>query len=162
MRAEREIAAIHRDTPLVVRASLPRTFLGLGIFAEAGLLASGIYLLMGDVKHPLEADPASMIAASVLLALATVLCCSNPVFAKRVLKHWPNMTKLETRSACWNPPFTAYGQSAASAAESGTGDGRRHSARSDVSKLDRPQDDRIGRLGWTTPAATWEGTAARG
>jgi hypothetical protein len=66
-------ANTHQSTPLVVRASLPRTFLGLGIFAEAGLVFTGVYILMEEMKRPLEADPSSVIGAGVLLALATIL-----------------------------------------------------------------------------------------
>jgi hypothetical protein len=38
-------ASGRRKTPLVVRASLPRVFLGLGVFMEASLLFCGSYLL---------------------------------------------------------------------------------------------------------------------
>jgi hypothetical protein len=50
-------AAAHQSTPLVVRASLPRTFLGLGIFAEASLVFAGIDVLMEEMRRSLEADP---------------------------------------------------------------------------------------------------------
>ena len=60
-------------TPLVVRASLPRTFWSLGAFVEFGLIFCGIYLLAEASLKPLEADQASIIGAGVMLALASVL-----------------------------------------------------------------------------------------
>jgi type VI protein secretion system component VasK len=59
--------------PLVVRGSLPRTFWGLGLFAEASLLFTGIYLFSEAILRPLEASPVSVLAAGVILALATIL-----------------------------------------------------------------------------------------
>ncbi len=66
-------ASIRYRTPLVVRASLPRTFRGLCAFAEIGLFSCGIYLLAEAALKPLEADQASILGAGVLLALASVL-----------------------------------------------------------------------------------------
>jgi hypothetical protein len=66
-------ASARYNTPLVVRASLPRTFRSLGAFAELGLVSCGIYLLAEAALKPLEADQASILSAGVLLALATVL-----------------------------------------------------------------------------------------
>lgn len=63
----------HHETPLVVRASLPRTFRGLGIFVEGCLIFTGAYLLLEVWRSPLEARPESVIAAGVLLSLATIL-----------------------------------------------------------------------------------------
>jgi hypothetical protein len=60
-------------TPLIVRASLPRTFWPLGIFVEGSLLFGGFYLLIQATMRPLEADPASVIAGGVILALAATL-----------------------------------------------------------------------------------------
>src|SRR5271157_2970111 len=60
-------------TPLVVRASLPRTFWSLGAFVEIGLIFCGIYLLAEAILKPLEADQASIIGAGVMLSLASVL-----------------------------------------------------------------------------------------
>lgn len=73
MRPGRLMSASHHSTPLVVRASLPRTFLGLGIFAEGSLIFAGVYLLANALKRPLEAEQSSVIGAGVLLSLATVL-----------------------------------------------------------------------------------------
>jgi len=57
----------------VVRASLPRTFWSLGAFVEFGLIFCGVYLLVEASLKPLEADLASIMSASVILALASVL-----------------------------------------------------------------------------------------
>ena len=70
-RSDSEVA--HSKTPLVVRASLPRTFWSLGAFVEFGLIFCGIYLLAEASLKPLEADQASIISAGVILALASVL-----------------------------------------------------------------------------------------
>jgi hypothetical protein len=66
-------AVAHYKTPLVVRASLPRTFWGLGAFIELGLISCGVYLLAEAILKPLEANQASVISAGVILALASVL-----------------------------------------------------------------------------------------
>ena len=64
---------VHHNTPLVVRASLPRTFLSLGISAEVILIFAGVYLLLEALKKPLEAGPSSVIGAALLLSLAAIL-----------------------------------------------------------------------------------------
>jgi hypothetical protein len=66
-------ASAHYKTPLVVRASLPRTFWSLGAFVEFGLIFCGVYLLAEAGRKPLEADQFSIISAGVILALASVL-----------------------------------------------------------------------------------------
>ncbi len=66
-------ASAHDKTPLVVRASLPRTFWSLGAFVELGLIFCGVYLLAEASLKPLEADQASILSAGVILALASVL-----------------------------------------------------------------------------------------
>jgi len=63
----------HCRTPLVVRASLPRTFWTLGAFVEFGLIFCGIYLLAEACLKPLEADQVSVLSGGVFLALASVL-----------------------------------------------------------------------------------------
>lgn len=73
MRVERSMMAGHRETPLVVRASLPRTFRGLGVFVEGCLIFTGAYLLSDVWKSPLEARQESVIGAGVLLSLAAIL-----------------------------------------------------------------------------------------
>jgi|SRR5208337_1967567 len=71
IRSDSEVA--HSKTPLVVRASLPRTFWSLGAFVELGLIFCGVYLLAEASLKPLEADQVSIISAGVILALASVL-----------------------------------------------------------------------------------------
>ncbi|HXJ13557.1 MAG TPA: hypothetical protein VNH19_14885 [Candidatus Limnocylindrales bacterium] len=61
------------NTPLVVRGSLPRVFLGLGIFMEAGLLFCGSYLLADAILQPLDAGTFSVLGGGLFLGLATVL-----------------------------------------------------------------------------------------
>lgn len=60
-------------TPLVVRGSLPRVFLSLGIFIEAGLLFCGSYLLADAILQPLDAGTFSVVGGGMFLGLATVL-----------------------------------------------------------------------------------------
>jgi type VI protein secretion system component VasK len=66
-------ASARYETPLVVRASLPRTFWGLGASVEFGLIFCGVYLLAQASLKPLEADQVSILTAGVILALAIVL-----------------------------------------------------------------------------------------
>jgi len=61
------------NTPLVVRGSLPRVFLGLGVFMEAGLLFCGSYLLADAILQPLDAGTFSVLGGGLFLGLATVL-----------------------------------------------------------------------------------------
>ena len=67
------ISAERRQTPLVVRGSLPRVFLSLGIFIEAGLLFCGSYLLADAILQPLNAGTFSVVGGGMFLGLATVL-----------------------------------------------------------------------------------------
>jgi hypothetical protein len=60
-------------TPLVVRGSLPRVFLGLGVFMEASLLFCGSYLLTEAILQPLDAGTFSVVGGGLFLGLATVL-----------------------------------------------------------------------------------------
>ena len=60
-------------TPLVVRASLPRVFLSLGLFLEVVLLFCGSYLLADAILQPLDAGPVSVVGGGMFLGLATVL-----------------------------------------------------------------------------------------
>jgi hypothetical protein len=62
-----------KKTPLVVRGSLPRVFLSLGIFIEAGLLFCGSYLLVDAILQPLDAGTFSVVGGGMFLGLATVL-----------------------------------------------------------------------------------------
>jgi hypothetical protein len=65
--------AMRGKTPLVVRGSLPRVFLGLGVFLEAGLLFCGSYLLADAILHPLNAGTFSVVGGGMFLGFATVL-----------------------------------------------------------------------------------------
>jgi hypothetical protein len=110
MRAARSTMTItHHATPLVVRASLPRTFWGLGIVAEAGLISPGVYLLLGAaLKSPLEADQMAVICAGVLLALATVL-----LFYMLSPKRFEALARNDDARSDEPPleiPLTAYGE----------------------------------------------------
>jgi hypothetical protein len=60
-------------TPLFVRASTPRTFLGLGTFVGIGLLFCGSYLLIDALASPLESNQVAVLAAAFMLALAIFL-----------------------------------------------------------------------------------------
>jgi hypothetical protein len=52
-------------TPLVVRGSLPRVFLGLGVFMEASLLFCGSYLLADAILRPLDAGTFSVVGGGM-------------------------------------------------------------------------------------------------
>jgi hypothetical protein len=60
-------------TPLVVKGSLPRVFLGLGVFIEVGLLFCGSYLLADAILQPMDAGTLSVVGGGMFLGLATVL-----------------------------------------------------------------------------------------
>jgi hypothetical protein len=60
-------------TPLVVKGSLPRVFLGLGVFMEAGLLFCGSYLLADAILQPQAAGTFSVVGGGMFLGFATVL-----------------------------------------------------------------------------------------
>ena len=66
-------AALRGRTPLVVRGSLPRVFLTLGLFLEVTLLFCGSYLLADAILQPLDAGTFSVVGGGLFLALATVL-----------------------------------------------------------------------------------------
>jgi len=109
MRAGRSIAAAaHCSTPLVVRASLPRTFLTLGVFVELGLVSGGIYLLIEVSLYPLEAGQAAVICAGVLLALATILLfyLVNPKRSKALAKD----DEVRDEDRMLEITLTAYGE----------------------------------------------------
>ena len=83
----------HEQPPLVIRASLPRAFLGLGAFVEAGLLFCGAYLLINAIASPLEANQTAVLAAAAMLALALILlfCLAQPMRRRalaRSREHW--------------------------------------------------------------------------
>jgi hypothetical protein len=110
MRTTRMPFAIQCEkTPLVVRASLPRTFWTLGIFAEGSLLFAGCYLLMQSTLRPLEADQTSVLAAGVILALAATLFVY-------LVRPWRKaaLARIEESlqaAAAGEAPLTAFGES---------------------------------------------------
>jgi hypothetical protein len=71
--AKAELRAERNRSSLLVRASVPRTFLGLGTFVEVGLLFCGSYLLIDAIASPLESNQAAVLAAALMLALAIFL-----------------------------------------------------------------------------------------
>jgi hypothetical protein len=95
-------------TPLIVRASLPRTFWTLGIFIEASLLFGGLYLLAEVTLQPLEADQVSILSAGVLLAFAVILLVY-------LIRPWRKaaLARMEDSlqpAAVGEPPLTAFGE----------------------------------------------------
>lgn len=75
MRAEKSgPTSEHPQPALVVRASLPRTFLGLGLCLEAGLLACGGYLVEQALREPLHADQTAVLAGGAFL-VSPESCC---------------------------------------------------------------------------------------
>ena len=65
--------ALRGRTPLVVRGSLPRVFLAIGLFLEVTLLFCGSYLLTDAILQPLDAGTFSVVGGGLFLGLATVL-----------------------------------------------------------------------------------------
>jgi len=105
--AKMAFASQAERTPLIVRASLPRTFWTLGIFAEASLLFGGLYLLAEATLRPLEADQVSILSAGVILALAAILLVY-------LVRPWRKaaLAKMEDslQTATAEPPLTAFGE----------------------------------------------------
>jgi hypothetical protein len=96
--AKMTFASQGKKTPLVVRASLPRTFWILGIFAEASLLFTGFCFLAEATLRPLEASLVSILSAVVILALALILWCTWCDHGeKRHLPEW----KIRCRPQRW-------------------------------------------------------------
>lgn len=89
MREARDSGAYLRNrTPLAVRGSSTHTFRSLGLFAEAGLLFCGGYLLAEAMLRPLKAGDMSVIGGGLFLALATVLMfyLAWPTYAKSAFR----------------------------------------------------------------------------
>jgi hypothetical protein len=72
---ERDVVhtVVRGKTPLVVRGSSPRVFLGLGVFLEASLLFCGSYLLTDAILQPLDVGTFSVVGGGTFLGFATVL-----------------------------------------------------------------------------------------
>jgi len=111
-------ASAHYKTPLVVRASLPRTFWSLGAFVEFGLIFCGVYLLAEAGLKPLEADQASIISAAVILALASVLLFYMIRPRRKQVLTRPEASRL-SRVQSDELPFTSYGNTAPARREAG-------------------------------------------
>lgn len=82
-------------TPLVVKASLPRAFLGVGVFLEIGLLFLGSYLLAEAILRPLQAGTETVLGGGLFLGLATVLL---------FYLVWPAKAKSISRRDAWEDP----------------------------------------------------------
>lgn len=81
-------AAVRGRTPLVVRGSLPRVFLTMGLFLEVTLLFCGSYLLADSILQPLDAGTFSIVGGGSCLGLATVLLfyLASP-WKKKLMSH---------------------------------------------------------------------------
>jgi hypothetical protein len=102
------LAARH-EVPLVVRASTPRTFLGLGVFTEAALLFSGSYLFLKALWKPLETGEAAVIVAGLLLTLASFLLFY--LVRPRIGDELARTDELEDQPVFVEVPLTALGAS---------------------------------------------------
>jgi len=99
-------AVVRGKTPLVVRGSLPRVFLSLGIFVEAGLLFCGSYLLADAILQPQDAGTFSVVGGGTFLGFATVLLFYLAWPGKRGLKprrEEPVMPSVGASPAIYEP-----------------------------------------------------------
>ena len=96
------------QTPLIVRGSLPRVFLSLGIFIEAGLLFCGSYLLADALLQPLNAGTFSVVGGGMFLGLATVLLFYLAWPGKRGSISHREKTVMQPRDVSW----PEYGEAA--------------------------------------------------
>jgi len=60
-------------TPLLVQAGAAHTLGSIVIFFSLALLCLGAYLLVEGIRHPLDAQPAEIIGAAVMIALAATM-----------------------------------------------------------------------------------------
>lgn len=65
--------AARHTKPLVIRAGLAHTFGSLVSFVAALFLTCGLYLLVDDFEHPLDAEAVSLLAAALSITLAVIL-----------------------------------------------------------------------------------------
>ena len=107
MRAER-LFAVRHEAPLVVRASLPRTFRTLGVFTEATLLLCGSYLLLKVLWRPLETDQGAILGAGVILGLAVILLFY--LVRPRWKEALPRRDERSPGGEWMESPLTAYGE----------------------------------------------------
>ena len=72
MRAGRiEVLHAQHSEPLVVRARIEKSFLGLGLFSAITILLYGIYLLTKALLNPLQATEITVLGAGFTISLAT-------------------------------------------------------------------------------------------
>ncbi len=60
-------------TPLLVQAGAAHTLGNIVTFLSVTLLCSGAYVLAEVMRHPLDAQPAEIIGAAVMIALAATM-----------------------------------------------------------------------------------------
>jgi hypothetical protein len=60
-------------TPLLVQAGAAHTLGNIVTFLSVTLLCLGAYVLVEVIRHPLDAQPAEIIGAAVMIALASTL-----------------------------------------------------------------------------------------
>ncbi len=60
-------------TPLLVQAGAAHTLGSIVIFFSVALFCLGAYLLVEGIRHPLDAQPAEIIGAAVMIALAATM-----------------------------------------------------------------------------------------
>lgn len=111
-------SSAHYKTPLVVRASLPRTFWSLGAFVELGLIFCGVYLLAEVSLKPLEADQVSILSAGVILALAIVLLFYMVRPRRKQVLPRPDASRLSSNRSN-KLPLTAHGIAVSARGEAG-------------------------------------------
>ena len=110
MRAKRMEEQYHRgEIPLVVRARFEKTFFGLGAFAGIVLLLGGAYLMMEALMNPLGASDVGVLAAGVVLALASFLLVYlvRPTRRSELSRREHECTEVEMRKS---PALTIYGE----------------------------------------------------
>ena len=78
----------HRRNTLVARASVARTFDGLGAFLVFVFLGAGVYLLQEAFSDPLRAEAVGLITEAFILATATILLYF-------VFSPWPRYRRRE-------------------------------------------------------------------
>jgi len=100
-----ECGSPHR-IPLVERGSMQRTFRGVGLFAEAGLLFCGSYLIADALLEPLNAGVMSVLGGSLFLACAVFLLAYlvRPSFKRS------RSRTIDVRPYSAQTALTSYGQ----------------------------------------------------
>jgi len=96
-------------TPLVVRATSKKTFLGLGAFTGAVLLLGGSYLMVEALIDPLHASDASVITAGFALALSSFLLVYF-VYPRRRMELAKREFEEREEAKSNGPILTVYGE----------------------------------------------------